>query len=611
MIVISEPTALFTTPFFLTIGNNLVSILNETGTIFVPFILVLIISWGKARAMGDDEGAPAIMAFKIVEANFYIMFLLLITCVLPYGDDTPEFRFKQYACSGVPSIISGVSHIDDLKPNTSFGALYGNHNPSLLFGLVHELSTAFSNTAIGTLNCAPGQNRSEVISTFSSLETKPATQNAIRSFHKTCYKPAVSRIDQLLGSGSTMTVDFSKPPFNSPEAFGFSSEPLTRAYAGTISAESGTSLPLTMQTDDKWPNQNNKNALLSCVDAVYDIQRSIQTDLNDVSMWAAMFQDDFDDYVDDMLGLLNSNPNEGVTRADAEREIYQRAYNNSASGWENPFIIGHMTAIDDPTDRQFLNDVAQTTSDLVYVTTSGYMMQANGDLMQPNGTIVDRQGRQQAPNSNTEMLMAGFGYFGTIWANVTKTIEARTYVRTAPVVASLVQGCILGFGGLILVLSGLSTKILMHIVLFYIAATTAPLFINLGVVFDTYITYVMQWFGAHVNFLHASSQNAANLVGTTLILGLPVGWTVLLQLVGVYVSNQLDSAEGASGAGAEETSKLMQKSMQSMTNVFKKVANLPARFEKLKAQRDQEMKDLKVAVKAELTKELSKSRRRT
>jgi hypothetical protein len=81
--------------------------------------------------------------------------------------------------------------------------------------------------------------------------------------------------------------------------------------------------------------------------------------------------------------------------------------------------------------------------------------------------------------------------------------------------------------------------------------------------------------------------------------------------VGVYVSNQLDSAEGASGAGAEETSKLMQKSMQSMTNVFKKVANLPARFEKLKAQRDQEMKDLKVAVKAELTKELSKSRRRT
>lgn len=166
----------------------------------------------------------------------------------------------------------------------------------------------------------------------------------------------------------------------------------------------------------------------------------------------------------------------------------------------------------------------------------------------------------------------------------------------------------LRFWGLILVLSGYSSKILLHLILFYISAATAPLLINLGVIFDSYLTYVMQWYDAHIPLKNVGASKAVNFVGTTVIIGLPLGWMALFQLLGVHVSSQMDAASSSGSGAAQDMGRAMGKVVQKFARLAHKVSKLPAKAEKAKQQNKQLQKDLKSAVNKSLAEEMKRLR---
>lgn len=154
MMVVSEPTALFTLPFFITLSESLFNLLNESGVIFIPFFIALCRNWTKARALGQDEGSSHIMALKLVERDFITMFLVLLLCVIPLDFSNTSTSYKQFSTSSTPSLIQGVETVEELNPNTGFVAEFGNADMPFMFGVVHQFVTGFSNTLIGQIPCS-------------------------------------------------------------------------------------------------------------------------------------------------------------------------------------------------------------------------------------------------------------------------------------------------------------------------------------------------------------------------------------------------------------------------------------------------------------------------
>lgn len=455
--VVSEPTGLFIIPFSVSIGSGLFDILNETGVIFVPFVIALVMIVMDARAQGEDEGAPAIVAFKGVEKDVIAKVLVLFVFVMPWGN-SPTYRYAQYSISDMPSFITGASNVDDLKPNSKFSSEFGQASPSLGWGVVHEWVTGFSNTAIGKIPCSIDSQKQVCLAHFSLFELSASLsqvrvdseplERMMGEFHTQCYVPVLNRIMDQEKAGEALRINNTDYPTSPNQKYAYNSQFMKAAYLGVLSEVSQDEL--FMETSHRWPS-NDANKTLGCSVAMNIIDNELTKEV-DKSQGLKDLANKYKGY----LGLYSQF--DGKPQANdynAHNEIKLALYANGTAIKYNPAsaeegLLDSITRIAMPLvlQRTVFNDDKRT-------------------IAQSAENVVDNA------FSTLHMTVSGIGVANSY-------LEQVQLTHFMPTLIILTQGAILMLGPLLVVLSGYDSGLLFRLILLYISTALTPMVFQIG-----------------------------------------------------------------------------------------------------------------------------------
>lgn len=565
---ISEGTGLFILPFMITMGSKAWDLINATGLYLLPVSAIIISSFFEARAKGRDEGSPSVIFIKTIEARLVPVLLTLYFATMPFVSNSSNtainnYNFAAYSCTGIPSIVGGLSNVSSLAPNTNMSNYYGNDNPSLMFGIINELGTGLNGAAIGALNCSPGANRNEVAESLSNYRIYDnKVTKAIKEFDTQCFTVATQKLARLRGSGTELSIDFNTSPYNSMDTFGYEGEAIKKVYSGYITTS--PILPTMMfNTPDYWndvDSSTSSNTEISCESAASKVTDMISSDLQEhisdynVSVGSAFshYTPSYDNVISNIMMTVNSTEGRSMTKSEAIDELAHSAYRNSISSWYNPLIrdstIEKTTSVE---DRAAFKNAQEAQNN-----------PENEDESEKKQVL------DQSQRSGGTMALS---YFGSLWVNLTKSIEVMTYVRMAPLLVTIAQGMVLACAPIMIVLSGYNSKVLLNLAVFYFSLCLTPFFLNLGMLIDTVITGIID---VHADGL--PTQNAAvvenvNMLSTIIILFCPTAWMTLMQMLGNYLSSAIDFTGAGQGA-SQQTTKFITSKANMAGREFTKLA---------------------------------------
>lgn len=563
---ISEGTGLFILPFMITMGSKAWDLINATGLFLLPISILIVSAFFEARAKGRDEGTPSVIFIKTLEARLIPVLLTLYFATMPFvsnssGSAINNYNFAAYSCTGIPSIVGGLTNVSSLAPNTNMANYYGNDNPSLMFGLINELGTGLNGAAIGSLNCTPGANRNEVAESLSNYRIYDnKLTKAIKEFDTQCYTVATQKLARLRGNGTELSIDFSESPYNSMDTFGYEGEAIKKVYSGYITTS--PILPTMMfNTPDYWndvDSSTSSNTEITCESAASKVTDLISSDLQEhiadynVSTGASFshYTPSYENLISNIMETVNTTEGRTMTKSEAIDELAHSAYRNSISSWYNPLIrdstVEKTTSLEDRTAFKNAQE-AQNNPD--------------SEEQTEKKQLLDQQER-----SGGTMALS---YFGSLWVNLTKSIEVMTYVRMAPLLVTISQGMVLAFAPIIIVLSGYNSKILLNLAIFYFSLCLTPFFLNLGIMLDTVITGIIDVYSDGLPTQNAAVVENVNMLSTILILFCPTAWMTLMQMLGNYLSSSIDLTGAGQGAAQQTTQAIANQGRRTINDVSK------------------------------------------
>lgn len=201
--IVSEITGAFTIPYGISIGVRFWSIINETGLWTIPFALAMCTAFVKARQGGEDEGSPALMAFKLVEKAFISMFLVMFLFVLPVDKKEPvEIEYKQYSCRGnYASVLGRSANSTNVQPNLPQSLSIQEPVLPIGWGVLHEVTTGLTQTTIAKIPCDGGINQVQNLMGTVDLSAKDIKlYHSNTEFGKKCYEPAATKLSTAINT---------------------------------------------------------------------------------------------------------------------------------------------------------------------------------------------------------------------------------------------------------------------------------------------------------------------------------------------------------------------------------------------------------------------------
>ncbi|EMY6611068.1 hypothetical protein [Vibrio sp. SCSIO 43155] len=556
--VVSEPTALFTIPFMVTLGQNAFDLLNESGLLFVPFFFAMVKSVVKSRALGQDEGEAQIMCLKMIEAEWLPMAFVLFFAVMPARTSvSPVVSYKAYSCANTPALIENAETIANLKPNSVMATQYGSNNMSLIMGLVHQGSTAFNGLLIGKLFCEQGINRYEVGESLLNANVKSrAISKAVLEFDAQCYQRAADEVDDAARTNTLVT------KINDRGDAYFNSLIMKSSYDGTLRPTRQPQLLFDKppQWDKEMNTYTNGTSSISCQQAANEVEQTLKLTLGKEQP----NNQPYDEWVGDIQSLLNSvDMTTNVSFAEAQQELLGATYTNIISGTKQ-----------NPSEQQKVTQAnSQSTAETYNKIASGRGYYNHSALGKPtevyntyNGYVVDQaRAAKEAKDRNNEIN--SLVYFGSAWGNLIKTVEQATYIRLAPALISVVQGIILAMMPIVMFLSGFSPKILMQICLAYFAISLIPFWINFGLMVETILSGLVESKGQLLPIETSTASQIVDYAGTLSIIFLCTGWLTLFQMLGVRIVGMMDTANSASTGAGQGANMMLNSKMNDIQRV--------------------------------------------
>ncbi|MDN2483914.1 hypothetical protein [Vibrio agarivorans] len=480
------------------------------------------------------------MALKLVEKEFIPMFLVLLVASIPMKTtNMPTVSYKAYSCAGTPSLITGAESVSELKPNTNFSDHFGNDNMTPLLGLVHQGATVLNGVFTAKLNCDAGVNRHEVASSFAnaSISNRGFVQ-AILGFDGQCYQEGLTRFNNAMETGSS-TTDF----VNNNDYY-ITSSVMLQSYDGSIT--SPTQRTINFIKPPTWNTHIGGDDVNTCTEAAYAVENAIKSHLQTYA--PGLYGQDYDTWIGDIRRVSNfSDPNRMTHDYMAERELIGAVYYNAVNGRaRSSFEAAAATNV---------NDVQEQYRSKIY---PGNAYNAGSQKTQSYGYHVQQA---QTIHENNEAV-SKLVYFGGVWGNFVKSLEAMSYVRIAPSLVSVAQGLIHCLIPIILLLSGYSPRVLLSICLAYFSVSCIPFFLNLGIIFDSKLTAIVEEYNDFIPIATDTASTIINFAGTVSMVFICTTWLMLFQMLGVRITSMMDAA-GAVGRGAEQAGQIaIIKSMQ-------------------------------------------------
>lgn len=206
MVAVQESYAQAILPYAINLSERVFDIFNGLGLVFVPFVVMFVITFMETRAQGLDEGSPGINAIKTAEKNFWPMLILLILFVIPMGEVGSKAKFTKFQCSGSEqgSTRNALYRIGPELGELGQELAGENARLPLAIGLSNNVSVGISEALSSQIACNKTKDTMEAELDKALIEVKD--QNLVsnlRLMASSCYGPAQGRIATGISNHTT------------------------------------------------------------------------------------------------------------------------------------------------------------------------------------------------------------------------------------------------------------------------------------------------------------------------------------------------------------------------------------------------------------------------
>ncbi len=182
------------------LNNAIFFLFNELGFTLLPFAAMLMRNVYVARAQGQDEGPPALLAQKWSEMEFIVMLIIMVTFVMPSSGSEIHLikpvNYTNNSCStspdnSDPNTNNNVSDADYNAHLSTVDASYNGIEPQIPLGIMIAHNWA-SGAAYAISNSIPCPDNIQITKLrIAEVSIGDAAVNKVGSdFMAQCYKPA-------------------------------------------------------------------------------------------------------------------------------------------------------------------------------------------------------------------------------------------------------------------------------------------------------------------------------------------------------------------------------------------------------------------------------------
>lgn len=170
-------------------------ILVATGLVFFPIVVIFVSNIKESYKGGDDEGNAAVQSLKKIEADVFIMILVVVFAGVPLLDvSLAEMSYTRPAleCNTTASTVRGDNTNTNFdRPLTAIGGQTGRI--PLWWAVVHVISKSVTAASIAAIPCAPDFASVEFRLADDSIEP-PELRLEVERFTDECWRPSKGRL---------------------------------------------------------------------------------------------------------------------------------------------------------------------------------------------------------------------------------------------------------------------------------------------------------------------------------------------------------------------------------------------------------------------------------
>ncbi|PUA42060.1 conjugal transfer protein TraG [Pseudomonas protegens] len=174
------------------VNNGIWDMIEASGIFAIPFCVIILREWLKARGEGADEGNKGVLSLARIETNVYLSFFIIIFCAIPAAP--VSFNTLQFDQTRSQQCQYNLPAPADTGWNATFSSLNGKQaEMPMWWALMHSLSKAATSAAIAAIPC--GTDLRQMRMEMSSTRIKnPLLAQEIADFTRDCYGSSRARL---------------------------------------------------------------------------------------------------------------------------------------------------------------------------------------------------------------------------------------------------------------------------------------------------------------------------------------------------------------------------------------------------------------------------------
>ncbi|MCY3812115.1 MAG: conjugal transfer protein TraG N-terminal domain-containing protein [Gammaproteobacteria bacterium] len=183
--------------------DRLWAVLNDTGIVYLPFLVIVLRNMLESRRAGDDEGSAAIQSLKKSETDVVVAIVVMFLAAVPFTEvrlGEMSYVRPQLDCAVEDRIARGLEPAE--VPGTATGTAYDAPLATLSgetgripiwWGFVHVVSKAVVAAGTASIPCTGDVVRLSM-SLGGDTVGDPLLLREFADFTVDCHRPAVSRM---------------------------------------------------------------------------------------------------------------------------------------------------------------------------------------------------------------------------------------------------------------------------------------------------------------------------------------------------------------------------------------------------------------------------------
>ena len=190
--------------------DRLWAVLNDTGIVYLPFLVILLNSIIDSRKGGDDEGSAAIQSLKKCETDIVVGMVVLFLAAVPFTEvQLGEMTYVRPTldCAVERRINAGTepAEVDGTATGTEYDAALATIGGEvgripIWWGMVHVVSKAVVGGSVAAIPCT---NNVASVSMRLGDDTidEPELLHELADFRLDCHQPALACLAQNCRTG--------------------------------------------------------------------------------------------------------------------------------------------------------------------------------------------------------------------------------------------------------------------------------------------------------------------------------------------------------------------------------------------------------------------------